>query len=567
MRVFTIATIVILAVVFRFFQLGNLPPSPYWEEVALGYDAYSILKTGKDHHGNWLPVVAFESFGDWKPGFYIYTVVPSIFIFGLNTFAIRFPSAVAGLAIVIGSGILANQLFLEKRPSKLPNEKSSHWLPYLVILVAAVEPWGIIFSRAAWEANLATALVLWSIIFVFKQTHSTNKYIPSYLITAAIGTVLAMYTYHAARIAAPMMVGAAFLFTELEQLSVWSKLKTRSKRLRFLLVPTLTFLLLLSPLLINMTSNTVTNRFTTTSIFSDLDVIIQSNQLKELSGNSFLSRIVYHRYLLFGKEIISNFGKHFDLGYLFLHGDTNPRHSVQYFGQLYPLSLVLLIIGLSTLVYRHRRQAVLFIFWFIFGLFASTLVVGSPHAVRSLVVFPFFAIIIGLGLHRSIDWLSRISKPKQLIFTSIFSVIFVAQIGVFWLYYSQVYPAVFAQEWQYGYKEMIATVNQLAIAYPDEQIYITREQGRPAMYYWFYSQIDPTLVQSYELTSSKDQSEFLQFGRFHFIDSADAVSTSYGILAASPSFTADVGLATEGDVAIVSNLLGKPIWIIQHYEK
>ena len=255
------------------------------------------------------------------------------------------------------------------------------------------------------------------------------------------------------------------------------------------------------------------------------------------------------------------------MGYLFLHGDTNPRHSVQYFGQLYPLSLVLLIIGLSTLVYRHRRQAVLFIFWFIFGLFASTLVVGSPHAVRSLVVFPFFAIIIGLGLHRSIDWLSRISKPKQLIFTSIFSVIFVAQIGVFWLYYSQVYPAVFAQEWQYGYKEMIATVNQLAIAYPDEQIYITREQGRPAMYYWFYSQIDPTLVQSYELTSSKDQSECLQFGRFHFIDSADAVSTSYGILAASPSFTADVGLATEGDVAIVSNLLGKPIWIIQHYEK
>ncbi|MBP9781463.1 hypothetical protein KBC89_02305, partial [Candidatus Woesebacteria bacterium] len=194
MRVFTIATIVILAVVFRFFQLGNLPPSPYWEEVALGYDAYSILKTGKDHHGNWLPVVAFESFGDWKPGFYIYTVVPSIFIFGLNTFAIRFPSAVAGLAIVIGSGILANQLFLEKRPSKLPNEKSSHWLPYLVMLVAAVEPWGIIFSRAAWEANLATALVLWSIIFVFKQTHSTNKYIPSYLIAAAIGTVLAMYT-------------------------------------------------------------------------------------------------------------------------------------------------------------------------------------------------------------------------------------------------------------------------------------------------------------------------------------------------------------------------------------
>src|SRR3546814_592991 len=75
----------------RLFNLEALPPSPYWEEVAIGYDAYSVLKTGKDHHGTQLPVVAFESFGDFKPTLYFYATIPAIAIFGLNVFAVRLP--------------------------------------------------------------------------------------------------------------------------------------------------------------------------------------------------------------------------------------------------------------------------------------------------------------------------------------------------------------------------------------------------------------------------------------------------------------------------------------------
>jgi len=85
--------VLILAAVLRFYHLGFNPPSPYWEEAALGYDAYSILKTGKDFHGHSWPLIAFESFGDYKPSLYFYATVPSVAIFGLNTFAVRFPSA------------------------------------------------------------------------------------------------------------------------------------------------------------------------------------------------------------------------------------------------------------------------------------------------------------------------------------------------------------------------------------------------------------------------------------------------------------------------------------------
>ena len=49
--IFLIGIITFFAFAIRVFQLEKSPPAPYWEEVALGYDAYSILKTGEDIHG------------------------------------------------------------------------------------------------------------------------------------------------------------------------------------------------------------------------------------------------------------------------------------------------------------------------------------------------------------------------------------------------------------------------------------------------------------------------------------------------------------------------------------
>ena len=91
--------ILCLAAFWRFFQIGIIPPSTQWDETAIGYNAYSVLKTGRDEYGRFLPLV-FKSFGDYKPGLYIYLTVPFIAIFGLSELAVRFPSALAGIASV-----------------------------------------------------------------------------------------------------------------------------------------------------------------------------------------------------------------------------------------------------------------------------------------------------------------------------------------------------------------------------------------------------------------------------------------------------------------------------------
>src|SRR3990167_5685800 len=141
-EIITLLAIIILAVVLRFYRLGTTPPSLYWDEASLGYNAYSILETGRDEHGEFLPITRFKAFGDYKPPGYIYASVPSIALFGLNEFAVRFPSAFSGILTVILAYLIAKKLF----------EKEA--IALLTSFLLAISPWHLQFSRGAFEANL-----------------------------------------------------------------------------------------------------------------------------------------------------------------------------------------------------------------------------------------------------------------------------------------------------------------------------------------------------------------------------------------------------------------------------
>src|SRR5690606_3054297 len=102
--------ILLVSLFLRVYQINQVPPAIYWEEAALGYDAYSLFKTGQDHHGNSWPILAVESFGDWKPAGYFYAAIPFIGVLGLNETAVRLPSALSGVLIVLGIGVLVKQV-------------------------------------------------------------------------------------------------------------------------------------------------------------------------------------------------------------------------------------------------------------------------------------------------------------------------------------------------------------------------------------------------------------------------------------------------------------------------
>src|SRR3989339_1172095 len=100
-----------LAFLLRIIALDSYPVGFTPDEASFGYDAYSLLKTGKDQWGNSFPLV-LKSFGDYKAPVYAYLTMPSVAIFGLTKFAVRLPNALLGSLAVYVVYLLINKLFV-----------------------------------------------------------------------------------------------------------------------------------------------------------------------------------------------------------------------------------------------------------------------------------------------------------------------------------------------------------------------------------------------------------------------------------------------------------------------
>src|SRR5574341_2097623 len=101
--------IVLIAAILRFYRLGEVPIGVHRDEAFLGYNAYSILKTGKDMNNIRLPL-HLKSFL-YSPAGYSYATIPFIALFGLNAFSIRFASALFGALTILLTYFLVGQLF------------------------------------------------------------------------------------------------------------------------------------------------------------------------------------------------------------------------------------------------------------------------------------------------------------------------------------------------------------------------------------------------------------------------------------------------------------------------
>src|SRR3989344_4023982 len=147
-----IISIIVIAIFFRFINLPNIPVGFNDDEAAFGYNAYSILKTGMDEWGRFLPFPAFESFGDWKLLVFLFLTAITQFFFGLNEFATRFPSALFGVFAVFACYLLSKRLFDKK-------------VALLAALFLAISPWHIVASRNAFESDLLVFFITISTYF------------------------------------------------------------------------------------------------------------------------------------------------------------------------------------------------------------------------------------------------------------------------------------------------------------------------------------------------------------------------------------------------------------------
>src|SRR3989344_4228507 len=101
--------ILIIAAALRLWHLGSVPPSLSLDEVSIGYNAYSILKTGTDEYGYRFPLL-LRAYDDWRPASYAYMVMPFVWLFGLSVWAVRLPAALLGTAVIGGTYLLVREM-------------------------------------------------------------------------------------------------------------------------------------------------------------------------------------------------------------------------------------------------------------------------------------------------------------------------------------------------------------------------------------------------------------------------------------------------------------------------
>lgn len=490
-----IILIVGLIALTRLWNIAGLPPSPYEEEAALGYDAYSIYKTGKDHHGNPYPILALQSFGDWKPAFYAYASIPFIAVLDLGVLAVRLPSALSGVVIVLNVILLAKFLGISRR-----------WAG----LVAAASPWLIFFSRAAWEVNLATALIASAMTLFFWQSRwkSTKKRI---LAMFAIGLLLtaSAYTYHSARLIVPLLVPGMLAWT------VWSEkisFKSLGKKLASLSgkltlgISLLVFLGIL-PLLLNARQPMVAQRVMETSYIGTDTLLSRSLLLQESAGNTSLSKKIFHPYVVYGQEFVKNYLVHLDPRFLFFDGDPNPRHSSGHTALFYWFDALILVLGVIWLRQYFGKNVALLAWWLAVALVPAALTKDVPHALRILPAAPVFMLILAAGYQFVVSYLDA-QKWSFKLAAFVGITLILGQFLFFWWHYTKIYPQQFAGVWHYGMEEIVRQSNEYLARDPAHHVYLGESLNRPMMFYWFYSKTDPTQVQAVAKNFSGAVKEF-----------------------------------------------------------
>jgi 4-amino-4-deoxy-L-arabinose transferase-like glycosyltransferase len=462
-----IIPILLIAFLLRGYGISHTP-SLNPDEAALGYNAYSLLETGKDEHGNPWPI-HFKSFGDFKPGGYVYLAMPFVKILGLNPLAVRLPNLILSVLTVF---ILYKLVLLLSKSSVLALYSSS---------VLAISPWHIHFSRGAWESSAALFFILLGIYWFYSYIINRKSY---FLYLFLLPFIASLYIYHSARLVAPLLV--LFLLT--------TNLKFVIRNLKLFILPCIIAFLLTIPVLVSFLNNGGAARFGGVGLTADYGPMSRSEELLNQHGNvKLINRITHNRRVLYALSWAQKYTSHFDLNFLFINGDEVPRSRSPEMGQLYLIELPLLILGLVFLIKSKLSTFKFFVLSFLFiAPIASSLTFQAPSALRALPMVIPLSILTASGIY----YLSTlIHKTYFINLISVFLVIGYLYSTVYFLdsYFIHA-PQRYPFAWNRGFDLIVPHIESQKQKY--QNIYLTNKYDQPYILYLFFSKYDPTKIQN-----------------------------------------------------------------------
>lgn len=486
--------IILIAGLLRLPFLGSFPPSLHSDEVSQGYNAYSILKTGRDEHGTFLPT-AFRAYGEWKPALPIYAMVPTIALFGLNGYGVRLPSALAGVGSILLIYFFVKLLlahYLEKSNSEI-SLKQIEWWALSSALFLALSPWHIYQSRSALH-NSILLLCMIGALTAFYLGLKKEKY----LLLSGLCFSAVIYSYFGTLL---IVAGILLLLLGLH----WKDVFSPALR-RYTLITVILAFLALVPLLISTFKNPdiLFSRAKYVSIFYDQGVALRIWEITSSDPstmNPLLARFFHNKLYFYSVEIFKRIFQHTTNDYVFITGDTYPPFQIPNMGIMYVVDGILLALGLWVISKRSLRLTVFSLFLSFIALIPSSLTFLTPSMQRTFMMIIPSAILIGAA--GSVLYRSKL-RVGLIALYSLCVIYFLYQ-------YTIVLPKEHADWWHAGLKEVM----QQTAKYPQQNVYISEHVGMPYMFLLFYQQIDPQRLRT-ELVrkNGKDVNGFEHVERF-----------------------------------------------------
>lgn len=486
-----------ISLLLHAYKLNEVPPCLNADEAAFGYNAYSILKTGRDEYGTLLPL-RLKSFGDYKMPLYSYILVPFIAVFGLNEFAVRLPNVLFGILLVPSVFYLAHQFFRDKR------------IAFLGTFIFTTSLWPYILSRHAHEAVLCTLLLTLSFgtYFSWIRNRKTLFFVISLLLL-----FLSQFAYHPARI-------FGMIYMLIVGIDLWKKNINKSLANASLLIVCGT--IIMSPFIIDLFYNP--QRIT--RLFFTQDGSFKQRIQKAVDEDK--NRIIHNELTESIKTVTNNYLRQISYEFLLVDGDKDIRFGMKGMGFINLVSYVMSLSGMYFLIKKKEIKIIPIIILLFFTPLINALTWREPSIGRTYFFIIPFSILAGYGANHVMSNIDSIRRSYTRFFiiiglTIFYIFFFINGFDAYLYHYPKDKQSINA--WQCGYKEAVKKAYEV---YNDmDKIYVTKRHGQPYIFFLFYGKVEPKEYQKQAFLSELDEYGYGQiqhFGKFNFEFNTDNLS-------------------------------------------
>lgn len=477
-----LSLLILFAFFIRFYKIEDIPNGLYYDEVDSGYQARSLIQTGKDYRGSLSPFFINSNVEQRTP-IPVYITVISTLLFKSPVLQVRMGEVILGTLNVFLVFILIRIW------------RKNFWTAIITALVFATNPWQIQFSRFNHEANSTTFMVLLSLILFFKAIYF-KKY--NWLILSAVFLSFGMYTYRTMSLYVPMLILFLFLIYKSKLLFFGSK--KLFAVLGLILIITLPFLFFTT------IASSDSPRIKQISVFSDPKIPIWIQRFREFDSNDLQDSTIgkkaisesyffHNKPLSYFENFYNNYLGTFSADFLFTKGDLNHRHSIMNQGMLFKIDILALVLGLFYLLSNLKvRENRLILSMFLLSPIPSSLTIdGGSHAGRLFIFSLPLLLIIGMG------WITFYNYFKKIRFFRFYSCLLIFIWAVTFIIYLHNYFVHYrvdsARYFSYGFRQ---AVEKIVKSEPDfQKVILTQKIDPPVLHYLFWANIPPKDVSLY----------------------------------------------------------------------